>query len=560
MACLNDDGNEIFYSKELMSRVLSHAVTSGHIPISRNRNNPSFIDICVRWAKLGDESVKIHETKHEFQSTRSRFKWILAHHIGLKSAQLYLEMSRSERVSRNLSLARQIIEKAIEKGAQPITELEKELKILDAKSFTSTFSSTKSSPSCSLDSFHSNENTISGALKQLLDANNDDEDDKSQDHLERVVEKSSLSENLIDKENVPIETPKRNPRNADAVSSHETPPILPGALAALNEKFSINGREYFKLELIGKGGSGLVFKVMNREFKIYALKKIRVDDSEMQKAESIRNEISLLQRLRGKSHIIHMFDWEHDMPKKEIRILFEFGEIDLSSVLKKRNGKISNMNTLKSMWQQMLEAVRVIHAERIVHGDLKPSNFLIVRGDLKLIDFGISKAISNDTTHIERADQIGTLNYISPEAIKGIDGGEEKYKLGRKSDIWSLGCILFQMVYGYTPFFHIKRMITKLYAITDPKFPITYERADPEVIDVLKLCLQRNPPQRPSISQLLSHPFLSSERLVEKEQVVGDTQIHDLIQRMKDAGIVQGDLDRNTVLEVSMLCIQANNL
>lgn len=54
----------------------------------------------------------------------------------------------------------------------------------------------------------------------------------------------------------------------------------------------------------------------------------------------------------------------------------------------------------------MLEAVNMIHEERLVHSDLKPANFLLVRGSLKLIDFGIAKAILNDTTNIQRDAQV----------------------------------------------------------------------------------------------------------------------------------------------------------
>lgn len=55
---------------------------------------------------------------------------------------------------------------------------------------------------------------------------------------------------------------------------------------------------------------------------------------------------------------------------------------------------------------QMLEAVHVIHEEKIVHSDLKPANFVLVRGQLKLIDFGIANAIANDTTNIQRDQQV----------------------------------------------------------------------------------------------------------------------------------------------------------
>merc|ERR1719436_1008932 len=108
---------------------------------------------------------------------------------------------------------------------------------------------------------------------------------------------------------------------------------------------------------------------------------------------------------------------------------------------------------IQNLWRQMLEAVQVIHNERIVHSDLKPGNFLLVRGRLKVIDFGIAKRISNDTTNIMRDNSVGTLSYMAPEAIK-----QGQLKLGRASDIWSLGIILYQMVYGHAPFAHLDPM------------------------------------------------------------------------------------------------------
>jgi serine/threonine protein kinase len=108
--------------------------------------------------------------------------------------------------------------------------------------------------------------------------------------------------------------------------------------------------------------------------------------------------------------------------------------------------------------------VHSIHEAKIIHGDLKPANFLFVKGALKLIDFGIAKSIeSDDTTNIYRESQVGTLNYMSPEAIldSGSGQGAPKMRLGRASDVWSLGCILYQMVSGSTPFAKL-HMVQKL--------------------------------------------------------------------------------------------------
>jgi serine/threonine-protein kinase TTK/MPS1 len=76
----------------------------------------------------------------------------------------------------------------------------------------------------------------------------------------------------------------------------------------------------------------------------------------------------------------------------------------------------------------MLDAVNVIHEERIVHSDLKPANFVLIRGMLKLIDFGIAKAIANDTTNIQRDSQVslGGLNFPLTNVI--IDRYSELYE------------------------------------------------------------------------------------------------------------------------------------
>jgi serine/threonine protein kinase len=66
---------------------------------------------------------------------------------------------------------------------------------------------------------------------------------------------------------------------------------------------------------------------------------------------------------------------------------------------------------------KMLQAVHAVHLENVVHTDLKPANFVLVKGRLKIIDFGIAKAVANDTVNIQRDQQIGTVNYMSPEAI-----------------------------------------------------------------------------------------------------------------------------------------------
>jgi len=182
----------------------------------------------------------------------------------------------------------------------------------------------------------------------------------------------------------------------------------------------------------------------------------------------------------------------------------------------------------------MLQAVDIIHEEKIVHSDLKPANFVVVRGQLKLIDFGIANAIANDTTNIHRESHVGTVNYMSPEAIE-LQEGVRRFKVGRPSDIWSLGCILYQMVYGAPPFQKLG-VYQKMRAIPDPQYCIEYpehaarfespqksgegspqqnkvlddmtRRVPSVVIETIKRCLDRAPKARATIPELLENEWL----------------------------------------------------
>jgi serine/threonine protein kinase len=233
--------------------------------------------------------------------------------------------------------------------------------------------------------------------------------------------------------------------------------------------------------------------------------------------ENFKNEIALLTKLRGFDRIILMRDSEIDNVGHTISILLEMGDIDLRCLIEKNKDakEAVDPNFLRVMWQHMLEAVETVHNANVVHGDLKPANFLFVRGTLKLIDFGIAKSIAVDqgTTNIERTNQVGTLNYMAPEALKPIDDVRKIYKVGRAADVWSLGCILYQLVYNQPPFPQ-NAWHHKIQAIVDEKyridFPVIPNRNDfKDLLDVMQQCLRRNPKMRPRINDLLQHPYVT---------------------------------------------------
>ncbi|KZT19538.1 Pkinase-domain-containing protein [Neolentinus lepideus HHB14362 ss-1] len=276
--------------------------------------------------------------------------------------------------------------------------------------------------------------------------------------------------------------------------------------------------------------------------EIYALKRVTLDQTDAETMNGYMNEIALLKRLEGNNRIIRLIDSEvkgaSGGSKGVLHLVMECGEIDLARLLQEQQMKPMNMVWIAYYWQQMLEAVQVIHEEKIVHSDLKPANFVLVKGQLKLIDFGIANAIANDTTNIQRDHQIGTVNYMSPEAIE-VPDGKRRLKVGRPSDVWSLGCILYQMVYGSPPF-HALSVYQKMKAIPDASHLIEFpafstpvmtvsksqqdgvitppkkldhlkRRVPRSVIATIKCCLCRSPKERATIPELLQHGWLTGQ-------------------------------------------------
>jgi hypothetical protein len=145
---------------------------------------------------------------------------------------------------------------------------------------------------------------------------------------------------------------------------------------------SVDGATYAKLALVGRGGSSKVFRVLSSDGRVLALKRIRLRGQEIDHSfAGYANEITLLRRLAGKPGIVRLFAADVQQTTGSIHMVMEAGEADLATVLTRtRNEKgYVEGNFARLAWQQMLEAVQTIHEERIVHGDLKPANFLFVR-------------------------------------------------------------------------------------------------------------------------------------------------------------------------------------
>ncbi|KAH3675591.1 hypothetical protein WICMUC_002680 [Wickerhamomyces mucosus] len=319
----------------------------------------------------------------------------------------------------------------------------------------------------------------------------------------------------------------------------QTQPLKPEASNVSSKFLNINGKQYEKLELLGKGGSSKVFKVKSSNNRVYAIKKITFDEFDDSSIIGFKGEIELLNKLRGEDRVVKLID--HSLQQSSLLVVMECGDIDLSHVLQKRLDYPLDVEFIRFHSNEILKCVKAVHDSGIVHSDLKPANFLFVKGVLKIIDFGIANAVPENTVNIYRDSQIGTPNYMAPEAL--IDNEKSTtWKVGKPSDIWSCGCIIYQMVYGRPPYGGYQGS-KRLLAIMNPDIKIPYPekglgaiKIPNTLLETIQQCLIRDPNKRLTVDQLLTNPFC-------KPRIVTQQFINDLVKNAITYGISKDKID-----------------
>lgn len=218
-------------------------------------------------------------------------------------------------------------------------------------------------------------------------------------------------------------------------------------------------------------------------------------------------ETKILKRLENNEHIIQHFASEitNENDRDFGYIVMELGQSDLYQHLRTRNEDIP-LYELGVWLNEMIHALRVIHAHGIIHSDLKPANFIMVNGHLKLADFGISLCKDLNTTHMEQVVVAGTCNFLSPESVYSVMHNSPA-KLSGATDIWSFGIICYYLIYKELPFGSYVTREDKLKAIVNPRTIIKFPQLPdyyPEMLRKMTIdCLKYDPSLRPTSLQLL---------------------------------------------------------
>ena len=280
---------------------------------------------------------------------------------------------------------------------------------------------------------------------------------------------------------------------------------------------------------LGEGTYSTVYKVRRKaDLKIYALKRVKLRNLSEKERQNALNEVRILASIKS-DHIISYKEAFIEEKEQILDLVMEFankGDLFQKITYYKQMQKSFEEVEIWRILIQMVKGLKCLHDLKILHRDLKSANiFLFNNGLAKIGDLNVSKVAKKGLGYT----QTGTPYYASPEVWN-----DEPYS--NKSDIWSLGCVIYEMITLHPPF-RAESMDGLYHKIIKGKYPKIPDKYSNDLNEILKLLLKVNSKERPSCSEILNNPIVA-KRIEFLEENQNDS-INDTINTKDESSLLK---------------------
>ncbi|XP_014899431.1 serine/threonine-protein kinase Nek1 isoform X5 [Poecilia latipinna] len=288
--------------------------------------------------------------------------------------------------------------------------------------------------------------------------------------------------------------------------------------------------KYEKVKQIGEGSFGKAILVKSKDDgRQYVIKEIGISGMSSKERQESRREVAVLANMSHPNIVQYKESFEEGGCLYIVMDYCEGG--DLFKKINSQKGVLFPEEQILDWFVQICLALKHVHGRKILHRDIKSQNiFLTKEGTVQLGDFGIARVL-NSTVELARTC-IGTPYYLSPEIC-------ENKPYNNKSDIWALGCVLYEMCTLKHAFEagNMKNLVLKIIRGSYPPVSVHYSQ---ELRSLLAQLFKRNPRERPSIGSILDKPFLSCriERFL-TPQIIAQEFRHTFLHKQPKMGVAQ---------------------